>query len=135
MIKPRFGIGSLGVSKVETLAQLNQQYASAVEVSTKALGSAVGSQPYFSHTLLVEEFIAGPEIVADAFSVAGEVQVCSAAYKGEAPGPYFERSVYEAPMQLPTSLAESIRVEVVRGLAAVGLAVVEHLGDAAGGRR
>lgn len=121
VIKPRFGIGSLGVSKVETLAQLNQQYDSAVEVSTKALGSSVGSQPYFSRALLVEEFIAGPEIVADAFSVAGEMQVCSVAYKGEAPGPYFERSVYEAPMQLPAPLAELIRDEVVRGLAAVDL--------------
>jgi hypothetical protein len=121
VIKPRFGIGSLGVSKVETLAQLTQHYDNAVAVSTKALSSAVGSQPYFSHTLLVEEFIGGPEIVADAFSVGGEVKVCSIAYKGDAPGPYFERSVYEAPMQLPTSLAESVRDQVVRGLAAVGL--------------
>jgi biotin carboxylase len=81
----------------------------------------VGSQPYFSHTLLLEEFISGPEIVADTYSVGGEVRVISIAYKGDAPGPYFERSVYEAPLQLPTVVSESVRDQVVRGLAALGL--------------
>ena len=121
VIKPRFGMGSLGVSKVETLDQLRQRYGDAVAASTRTLGSVVGSQPYFSHTLLVEEFIGGPEIVADTCSVGGEVRVISIAYKGDAPGPYFERSVYEAPLQLPTAVAESVRDQVVRGLAAVGL--------------
>lgn len=121
VLKPRFGLGSLGVSKVESIAQLRQHYGDAVAASTRALSTVLGSQPYFSPTLLVEAFIGGPEIVADTFSVDGEVKLMSIAYKGEAPGPYFERSVYEAPLQLPATVAEAVRDQVARGLAAIGL--------------
>lgn len=121
VIKPRFGMGSLGVVKVDNAAELIQHYKDSVASATHALGVSVGSQPYFNPTLLIEEFIAGPEIVADTFSVDGTVRVLSLGYKGDAPGPYFERSVYEAPYDLPPAVNEAVRDQVERGLMAIGL--------------
>lgn len=121
VLKPRFGMGSLGVVKVDSIEQLELHYRESSATSRRVLAAAVGKQPYFGETLLVEEFIEGPEIVADTFSVDGEVRVLSVAYKGDAPGPYFERSVYEAPYEMAPQVEQAVREQVVRGLQAVGL--------------
>ncbi|MEQ8965572.1 MAG: ATP-grasp domain-containing protein [Azospirillaceae bacterium] len=71
--------------------------------------------------VIVEEFIDGPEYVAEAFAVDGRVHVLSIGYKGDPKGPHFEESVYLAPPPLPAEAVSAVVEQVAGGMAALGL--------------
>ncbi len=123
VVKPSSGLGSAGV----TLVRGDDELAEAVRTITRMnqeklarLSRELEGEANFA-AIVVEEFIDGPEYVAECFSRGGVPHVLSVGYKGDPRGPYFEETVYLAPPPLPEATAQALVAEAARGMRALGL--------------
>ncbi len=123
VVKPSSGVCSTGV----TLAHDEQQLADAVRMVVRmnvdklARLSREGKDSAHFAAVVVEEFISGPEYVAECFSRGGVPHVLSLGHKGNPQGPHFEETVYLAPPPLESAVAGSLVAEAARGMQALGL--------------
>jgi biotin carboxylase len=113
VVKPLDQAASRGVIRVDDQAQL----LAAGQRIRSMLRSDPECAPAESIRLLVEEFVAGPEVAVEALLVAGEMRLLAIYDKPEPlDGPYFEETIYT----VPSALAPARQKEVV---AALGSAV------------
>lgn len=72
--------------------------------------------------LLIEEFIAGPEVAVEGLLIDGRLEVLAVFDKPDPlDGPFFEETIYVTPSRLPRTRLEQVRDVVARAAAAIGL--------------
>lgn len=122
VVKPTSGLGSTGVTLARNEAELRDAVAKVNAINEETLARyARWADGHFA-AVVVEEFIDGPEYVAECFSRDGQPHVLAVGYKGNPRGPYFEETVYLSPPDLPAQVMTAIADEARRGMRALGLA-------------
>jgi len=113
VVKPLDQAASRGVIKVEDQTQLR---AAGQRVRSMLLADPECATPADSIPLLVEQFVAGPEVAVEALLVAGDMRLL-AIYDKPVPleGPFFEETIYT----VPSTLAPARQGEVVAALEGV----------------
>lgn len=119
VVKPAAGYSSFGVVRVDDPAELEAVVCRVWELCRSEFG--YGRRTDGVQALLVEEYVAGPEISVESLVYEGEVRVCAISAKGELPGPYFEEVRFRAPAPLPPEVAAAVTHEVVAAHAAFGV--------------
>src|SRR4051794_2259321 len=72
--------------------------------------------------VIVEEFIAGPEVALEGLLVRGRLHVLAVFDKPDPlDGPYFEETLYVTPSRHPAPLQDEVAAEVARACVALGL--------------
>jgi len=75
-----------------------------------------------SRSILVEEFVPGPEVALEGLLVAGQLQVLALFDKPDPlDGPYFEETIYVTPSRLPADAQRAVAACAERAAAALGL--------------
>jgi biotin carboxylase len=113
VLKPPDLSGSLHVAKAESLAELQSAYAA----MTTDLVADFGRRP--SSRVLLEEYVAGPELSVEGIVQDGDVHFVSITEKLLGPEPYFLEVGHIVQAQLPPAAVQAIRSyteEVVRAL-------------------
>jgi biotin carboxylase len=116
VVKPANGLSSIGVTRVDTPAELPRAMAEVWEISGRLLDEDVELSG-----LVVEEYLDGPEYAVECLVVDGTVHVLCIGYKGFPQGPYFEEEVYIAPVRLEQAVEDAVVQEVVRGHRSLGI--------------
>ncbi|MGW1756325.1 ATP-grasp domain-containing protein [Streptomyces mirabilis] len=119
VVKPANGHSSFGVIRADDRDSLEQAVARTWKLVETHLGAADGSDSETS--VLVEEYLDGPEISTESLVYQGQVRVCAISWKGELTGPYFEESTLRAPAQLPAEILAAIETEVIGAHHAFGV--------------
>ncbi|MFF1743035.1 ATP-grasp domain-containing protein [Streptomyces mirabilis] len=119
VVKPANGHSSFGVIRADDRDSLEQAVARTWKLVETHLGAADGSDSETS--VLVEEYLDGPEISAESLVHHGKVRVCAISWKGELTGPYFEETTLRAPAQLPAEILAAIEAEVIGAHHAFGV--------------
>jgi biotin carboxylase len=110
VVKPLNQAASRGVIRVEDRAQL---LAAGQRIRSMLRSDPECATPDQSLQLLVEEFVAGPEVAVEALLMAGEMRLLAIYDKPEPlDGPFFEETIYT----VPTTLAPARQAEVVAAL-------------------
>lgn len=113
VVKPATGFSSLGVTRVDSPADLPGVVEEVWRLCERKRGECEG--------LVVEEYLDGPEFAVEALAYRGEVQILTIGYKGDPQGPHFEEGVYRAPAQLPPGVREEVVQQVTRAHQALGV--------------
>ena len=115
VVKPTGLAGSIGVSRANSLTELI-----ATVAQTRAIQSAHG---YLAETpLLVERFIAGPEIAIEGLLTAGTWDTLAVFDKPDPlEGPHFAETIYVTPSRLSPALLEAIESAAAAACGALGL--------------
>ncbi|HJU51743.1 MAG TPA: ATP-grasp domain-containing protein [Acidimicrobiia bacterium] len=109
VIKPRSLSASRGVIKVEGSGELER---------TLARVRAIADD----RTVLVEEFIGGPEIAVEGMVWAGELEVLAIFDKPDPlEGPFFEETIFVTPSRLPLDLQQEVGRVTQAAISALGL--------------
>src|SRR5207237_7540970 len=75
-----------------------------------------------SRSILVEDFVPGPEVALEGLLVAGELQMLALFDKPDPlDGPYFEETIYVTPSRLPADGRRAVAVCAARAAAGLGL--------------
>ncbi|GGE59496.1 ATP-grasp domain-containing protein [Priestia taiwanensis] len=117
VVKPSNGFASQGVTRANTKKELIESIEKVRKVNTEDLGQFTGNKT----SIVIEQFIDGPEFAIETFSIQEEVRVLSIGYKGDCKGPFFEESIYIAPAQLEENVMESISQEASKAVRALGI--------------
>jgi len=119
VIKPLDQAASRGVIRVDDRAQLLQAGARvrrALTLDPECASSRAGTP------LLVEQFVAGPEVAVEGILVAGTLRVLAVYDKPEPlDGPFFEETVYTVPSELDPDRLIRVRAAVGDAVQALGL--------------
>lgn len=121
VVKPVSGFGSMGVTCVNSETELLNAIVQVNELNEKRLSSLSCFDGNHYEGILIEEFINGPEFVAETFSQGGQHFILLIGEKGDPKGPYFEESIYLAPARISEQEQKAIEAEVCRALSAIGL--------------
>ena len=129
VVKPTGGYSSQGVIRADDAAGLADAVARVRAINAETLdaftrdpaAAVAGAETAGWGAVIVEEYVAGPEYVAEAFAVAGRVHVLSVGYKGNPTGPFFEETVYLAPPPLAPDVLAAVVEQVAGGMAALGI--------------
>ncbi|GHH87122.1 carboxylase [Streptomyces sulfonofaciens] len=116
VVKPATGYSSFGVVRVDDADDLEATVHQVWKLSGGELGYGGDG-----HTVIVEEYLDGPEISVESLVHQGEVRVCAINYKGEMPGPYFEEVRFRSPAPLPPDVLADVERQVVAAHAAFGV--------------
>lgn len=115
VVKPADDSGSNDVLLCATAAAASAHAAKVLAVSRNVRGQRT------TGTVLVEEYLPGPELSAEMFSVAGEVSCVGLTRKSVTGRPYFVESGHVFPADLPSAVAADVLDPVTRALKAAGL--------------
>ncbi|MEB6242701.1 ATP-grasp domain-containing protein [Staphylococcus gallinarum] len=121
VIKPKTGFSSLGVIKASNEQEAKNGIEAVQAINEQTLDYMSLNEGNSFSGIIIEEYIDGPEYVAESFVNDGETSILSIGYKGNPTGPYFEEGIYIAPAQLSQSLKEEIEVQVIRANRALGI--------------
>jgi carnosine synthase len=131
VLKPVSGAASLGVKKVEDEASLHRSYKEIVdEMSTLVISSgalikgegstnAVGAESCIDLTLLLEQYLDGPEVDVDVVMSEGEWRYACVSDNGPTLEPYFNETWAACPSLLPKEkqvLLKELSVNSVKAL-------------------
>jgi biotin carboxylase len=120
VVKPLDQAASRGVIRAEDQDQL---LAAGQRIRQMLRGDPECSTPA-AQSLLVEEFVAGPEVAVEALLMAGEMRLLAIYDKPEPlDGPFFEETIYTVPSKLPR--ARQLEVESALGSAVRALGLTE----------
>ncbi|MGH8957953.1 MAG: ATP-grasp domain-containing protein [Acidimicrobiia bacterium] len=109
VVKPRSLSGSRGVIKVEKLEDLEQTIARVREIAD-------------DRTLLLEEFIGGPEVAVEGIVWDGELEVLAVFDKPDPlDGPFFEETIYVTPSSLPPLVQKEVGRVTQKAIVGLGL--------------
>jgi biotin carboxylase len=119
VLKPRHLSGSRGVIRADDPSG----FVSAWDRVAAILGrDAGGPDNVKSASILVQEYIAGPEFALEGLLSKGTLRVLALFDKPDPlEGPYFEETLYVTPSRLPVPDQKAIEECVVRSAAAIGL--------------
>jgi biotin carboxylase len=108
VVKPSGLSGSVGVIRADDPAG--------------AVAAAERAWALWDGPLVVERFVAGPEVAVEGLLRGGELDVLAVFDKPDAPdGPYFEETIYVTPSRHPVDDLDELARLVARACAAVGL--------------
>ena len=114
VFKPLTLSGSRGVIKVERPEQLPTAIERVLDIAGRA-GEDGGR-------VLVEQFVAGPEVALEGMLWRGALEVLAIFDKPDhSDGPYFEETIYVTPSRLGTALQDEIGRVAQAAVAAIGL--------------
>jgi len=115
VVKPCSLSGSRGVIRADSPDE-----AAAAAARIVPILESSGEPP--SSPLLVEEFVAGPEVAVEAICSAGSLDVVAVFDKPDPlDGPFFEETIYVAPSRLPDAALEGVDAAVRQAVGAMGL--------------
>ena len=103
VIKPLAMAGSLGVKKVETLAEVEEAYLAICENTLSELGHTMGKQA------LLEQYIQGDEYSIEGWVDRNGIHIVSITQKQLGPEPYFVEIGHIVGASLPAKLESDIR--------------------------
>lgn len=111
ILKPSRNSGSRGIAKIEkgiSEEEFNTLYVRALNESR-------------DHSVLIEEFVEGPEFSVEIIVWQGQVNVLTVTDKKTTEAPYFVELGHNQPSIYPTEVVEAIRQAAVQGVKALGL--------------
>ena len=115
VVKPRSLSGSRGVIRADDPAAVV-----AAGERVRAILAQAGESP--GSPILVEAFVAGPEVAVEGLLRAGALEVLAIFDKPDPlEGPYFEETIYVTPSRLPAAVQDEVAGVVAAGVAALGL--------------
>lgn len=115
VVKPRSLSGSRGVIRADDPAA-----AVAAGERVRAILADAGEDP--ASPILVESFVAGPEVAVEGLLRGGRLEVLATFDKPDPlEGPYFEETIYVTPSRLAAPVQEEVAAVVAAGVGALGL--------------
>jgi hypothetical protein len=120
VVKPLVLSGSRGVIRADTPAELREALRR-VAALLQSPDVAQRRDPDFAR-VLIEEFIAGPEVALEGLLAGGRLHVLALFDKPDPlDGPFFEETLYITPSRHPAPLQDAVTRAVSEGCAALGL--------------
>jgi len=135
VLKPVSGAASLGVKKVSNIGELASTYQEIVEelstlvVSSGALikgdanSGGVNAKGMVDLSVLMEQYLDGPEIDCDVVMSGGEYQYAAVADNGPTMEPYFNETWAVCPSLLPKDQQTALRELSIASVKALGFTV------------
>jgi len=132
VLKPASGAASLGVKKVETAGELAATYKEIVDelstlvVSSGALvkadpaGGGVDASNVIDLSVLMEQYLDGPEVDVDVIMSGGEYQYAAVADNGPTMEPYFNETWAVCPSLLPKDTQRQLKALSIDSVKALG---------------
>ncbi|TBW49360.1 ATP-grasp domain-containing protein [Marinobacter halodurans] len=117
VVKPTNGFSSQGIIRVDDRDSLLEAVKNVQDINERELSRIARDKP----GIIIEEFIDGPEYVAETLSINGAVFVLSIGDKGDCKGPYFEEGIYIAPARIGDQQRQRISQEVIAAVKAMGI--------------
>ncbi len=120
VIKPRHLSTSRGVMRADTALELADRFARLARLLQDP--ELVARDPEAAGSVLIEEFVAGPEVAFEGVLRAGRLQALALFDKPDPlDGPFFAETIYVTPSQLPVATQRAIETRVAQAAAAIGL--------------
>lgn len=121
VVKPTSGLGSAGVTLAPGPQALRRACAEVAAINEETLARYSRWAGGHFAAVVVEEFIDGPEYVAECFCRDGQPHVLAVGYKGNPRGPHFEETVYLSPPPLPATVLAAIVEQARCAMRALGI--------------
>lgn len=121
VVKPGSGYNSDAVQRVSSWDELVAAVRVVEEVNADTYREVSWHEGQNFSSIVVEEFVEGPEYVVELFALDGDVRALNCGYKGQPPGPCFEETVYLSPPALAREKIREIQAVAVEGMLALGL--------------
>ncbi len=120
VIKPRHLSTSRGVMRANDAGELADRFARLVRLLADP--ELVARDPEAARSVLIEEFVAGPEVAFEGLLRGGRLETLALFDKPDPlDGPFFAETIYVTPSQLPAQTQRAIEVRVAQAAAAIGL--------------
>ena len=120
VIKPRHLSTSRGVMRADDPAELADRFARLVRILSDP--ELIARDPEAAGSVLVEEFVAGPEVALEGLLRGGRLQTLALFDKPDPlDGPFFAETIYVTPSRLPADVQRAIEARVAEAAAALGL--------------
>jgi biotin carboxylase len=108
VVKPVDNMGARGVVRVDSAEDLYEKIHDSIRYSR-------------TRTVIVEEFIEGPEFSLDALIYGGRIQVCGFADRHIRFPPYFVEVGHTIPTEAPKEIQEEVLSTFIKGIQALGI--------------
>jgi biotin carboxylase len=120
VIKPRHLSTSRGVMRADDAGELRDRFARlALLLADPEL---IARDPEAAGTVLIEAFVAGPEVAFEGLLRGGRLQALALFDKPDPlDGPFFAETIYVTPSRLPAATQQAIEARVAEAAAAIGL--------------
>lgn len=119
VVKPIDLSGSRGVIRADDPAGLAAAFARVAAIVHGPDVCAPGDEP---QQIIVEEFIAGPEVAVEGLLRGGRLDILAVFDKPDPlDGPFFEETIYVTPSRHPADVLQRVEVAVAGATAALGL--------------
>ncbi len=120
VIKPRHLSASRGVMRVDDGRELCDRFARLVRMLSHP--ELVARDPDAAASILIEEFVAGPEVAFEGLLRGGRLDALALFDKPDPlDGPFFAETIYVTPSSLPVAVQQTIEARVGAAAAAIGL--------------
>lgn len=120
VIKPRHLSTSRGVMRADDPAELADRFARLTRLLADP--ELVARDPDAATTVLVEAFVAGPEVAFEGLLRGGRLERLALFDKPDPlDGPFFAETIYVTPSSLPAATQAAIEAKVAAAAAAIGL--------------
>jgi biotin carboxylase len=120
VLKPRHLSTSRGVMRADDAGELAERFARLTRLLADP--ELVARDPEAAASVLIEEFVAGPEVAFEGLLRAGRLQALALFDKPDPlDGPFFAETIYVTPSRLPPETQRAIEARVAEAAAAIGL--------------
>jgi len=120
VIKPRHLSTSRGVMRADTELELRERFARLARLLANP--ELIARDPEAARSVLIEEFVPGPEVAFEGLLRAGRLQALALFDKPDPlDGPFFAETIYVTPSTLPAAMQLAIEARVAEAAAAIGL--------------
>lgn len=120
VIKPRHLSTSRGVMRADNARELTERFARLAKLLADP--ELVVRAPDAAHSVLIEDFVAGPEVAFEGLLRHGRLETLAVFDKPDPlDGPFFAETIYVTPSLLPATMQRAIEARVAEAAAAIGL--------------
>jgi biotin carboxylase len=120
VIKPRHLSTSRGVMRADTEHELCDRFARLARLLADP--ELIARDPEAARSVLIEEFVPGPEVAFEGLLRGGRLQALALFDKPDPlDGPFFAETIYVTPSSLPPAIQQAIEARVAEAAAAIGL--------------
>lgn len=120
VIKPRHLSTSRGVMRADNANELAERFARLARLLADP--ELQVRDPEAAHSVLIEDFVAGPEVAFEGLLRGGRLQTLAVFDKPDPlDGPFFAETIYVTPSLLPSVTQQAIEARVAEAAAAIGL--------------
>ena len=120
VIKPRHLSTSRGVMRADNERELCDRFARLARLLADP--ELVARDPEAARSVLIEEFVAGPEVAFEGLLRGGRLQALALFDKPDPlDGPFFAETIYVTPSSLPAATQQAIEARVAEAAVAIGL--------------